>query len=730
MDNTLLLVGNANTGKTTFFNALTNKNQKTGNWHGVTNSEFFGNFKIDKTEYTLVDLPGIYSLSPLSFEEQVATNCVLANTDKLCLNICEQDNITRNLYLTLQLLEAGVQTILIVNTKNKKLYLDLEKLSQKLGIVVVEFKNKKSIKKIKQTIKNFEIKKNYKKNYIQTLLDSNKFDLCKKTKIQKINTQNKKNIFFAKIFENKFFLKLKSKNKKNTCNCENCDKCEKKQNNLKSTINFEKLNTDFVKIKLLERDELFLQNYECNFDECGNVAKARYKYIDSVLKDQKIKSEVYGKSKFDKILLNKYLALPIFFLILIGIFYLTFYSVGAYLGDLFESGIACLCNYTLPFLTRLGVGGWFLDMIEGAVFGGIGSVLSFLPQVCLLFLFLSILEDTGYLSRVAFLFEDILCKVGLSGKGVYTLLMGFGCSATSIMTARNMEDKNAKIKIALITPFFSCSAKLPIYAVIGGAFFGASNVFVIFGLYVLGSVLGILICSILDKTLYKSKQQSFILEFAPLQLVGIKKLVKVVWENTKQFLIRIGSLIISVNVIVWIVSNFSFDFRYVQIYNCPSMLESLGKILAPIFEPLGFGNWGAAAALLAGLIAKEIVVSSIAIFNNVNHDESRFAQSLYDPSSAVFFTPQSAISFLVFCLLYTPCVSALAVVKGEFGTKYAIVSLLGQFAVAYIVSFSVYNLLALNLKALAIEILFLVLLVVVIGLCKKHVLKKQKANTI
>ena len=359
----------------------------------------------------------------------------------------------------------------------------------------------------------------------------------------------------------------------------------------------------------------------------------------------------YGTSKLDKILLNKFFALPIFFILIFAIFYLTFFSLGAYIRDLITSLMGSFGSGLINFLGMYLKDGWFLDLIDSAVIGSVGSLLSFLPQICLLFLFLTILEDSGYLSRVAFLFEDILCKLGLSGKGVYTLLMGFGCSATSIMTARNMEDKNAKIKVALITPFFSCSAKLPIFAVLGGAFFKA-NIFVIFGLYLLGVIIGLISCYILNKLFFKSKEQSFILEFAPMQSVSFKRITKVTWDNIKQFLLRIGSVIVCLNVIMFILSSFSFKFEYTKLTNSQSMLECIGTVLAPIFIPLGFGNWGSVSALLSGLIAKETVVSSIAIFNNVTSNSASLQSSLYNPASPVFFTQLSAISFLIFCGIF------------------------------------------------------------------------------
>ena len=320
-------------------------------------------------------------------------------------------------------------------------------------------------------------------------------------------------------------------------------------------------------------------------------------------------------------------------------------------------------------------------------------MLTFLPQVALLFFFLSLLEDSGYLSRVAFVFEDILSKVGLSGKSVYTLLMGFGCSTSAVLTARNMEDKNSKIKTALLTPYMSCSAKFPIYSVLGGAFFGAKNIFVIIGLYFLGVAVAILMSYILEKTFLKSKEQSFILEFPPYRVMSLKRTFSVLWKNVKEFLLRVGSLIIAMNVIVWVLSNFSFTFSYVEVNGGVSMLETLGKILSPIFIPLGFKSWGLVSALIAGLVAKEVIVSSIALFNGVQESSlGNLAASIKNSASPVYFASgASALSYLVFCLLYFPCLATMSVLSKEIGKKWTFIGIGIEFLVAYILSFIVYR---------------------------------------
>lgn len=639
----ILLVGNPNAGKTTFYNSLVKANEHVGNWHGVTVEEKKKEFSLKGEKFVLVDTPGIYSLSPLSFEEEVSVKLIENSSSKI-INICDLNNLQRNLYLTLCLIESGRDICVVLNEidKRQKYKVDKNKLEKLLGVKVLELNAEK----------NFEEYKN------MAFFNKNTLNYLKKVDFSCIlpyfsNLENKK-MFCIKAYERdkNFFLR------------HNYD--EKKIDDI-----FSKLPQNSMEI----------------------IARARYDFIDEIINSSCLKNEfVYGKSKLDKILLNKYLAFPCFLFILAIIFYLTFFSLGAFLSDILSSALNSITMPISDFLLEHLGDGFIYHLFNDAIFGGVATVLSFLPQVVLLFFFLSVLEDSGYLSRVAFIFEDILGKVGLSGKSVYTLLMGFGCSTTAIMTARNMDNKNSKIKTALVCPYMSCSAKIPIYAVVGGAFFGANNIFVIIGLYLLGVIVAITISNLLDMTFLKSDNQTFILEFPPYRRMSLKRTGKVLLENSKHFLVKVGSIMISMNIIIFLLSSFSFSFSY-----CPdgtgSMLQTIGKFLSPIFAPLGFDNWAVVSALLAGLVAKEVVISSIAMFNGIDSSATRLiSESLLIPTSAVYFASHaSVLSFLVFSLLYVPCISSISMLIQEVGKKWTIIGVLIELVTAYIISFLVFN---------------------------------------
>lgn len=653
------LVGNANTGKTTLFNTLTHSHEHVGNWHGVTVEEKSGKYSYKGYDITIVDLPGIYSMTPLSFEEKVATDYILKHRDRIIVNICDASNLQRNLYLTLNLMELGCNIILVVNQIDKRRIckIDFDGLSKALGLNIVYLNagDKRGADKLSDAI--------------LALNES-----LSKGETNKVNLGYVKEILSRKAEKLKNFDKIIAK------------KCENNENL-----------SNFYKIKLLEDDEEIkkLLNIDNTFDDAEFVADKRYAYIDTLMsKYSSPRTRTYGQSRLDKILLNRYLALPIFLLLLFGCFYLTFFSIGALLSD----GLSFLLDKfvstpILNFLTsRLGEGSWVVSLVDVALVGGVGTVLGFLPQVALLFFFLSILEDSGYLSRVAFVFEDILGKVGLSGKSVYTLLMGFGCSTTAVLTARNMEDKNSKIKIGLLTPYMSCSAKFPIYTVLGGAFFGANNIFVIMGLYLLGVVIAVLLSYVLEKTVLKSKEQSFILEFPPYRMMSFKRTFSLLWQNVKQFITRVASLILAMNIIVWLLSNFTVTFHFIGQGDGVSMLETFGRVLAPLFIPLGFNSWGLVSALIAGLVAKEVIVSSIAMFNGAEESIESIQSSIMLSSSAVYFASGSSVlSYLVFCLLYFPCVATTSVLLKEIGHKWTFIGIAIEFVIAYLTAFFVYT---------------------------------------
>ena len=696
----ILLIGNPNTGKTTLFNNLTKSNEHIGNWHGVTVEEKRKKFNAGGENFELVDLPGIYSLTALSFEEQVAVDYILNGSDKLMINICDLNNLQRNLYLTLGLLELGANILLAINTMGSKKpfnEVDVYKLKEELGVEVFLFNasSKKDIAELKLLIKKMsdKPKKGIMPSYIKKLENCQEFKLIKNS--LNVKEKDRLNFYTIKILENDQKI---------------IEKCGFNNKNIK-------LNADFIQ----------------------KIAKIRYEYITCISEKviKKIQKRAYGESKIDKIILNRFLSIPIFLGIMALIFYLTFFSVGAFFSSILSDFIQNVIGANLVnFIAGVCDIPWVIGLFENGIVAGLGSILSFLPQVVLLFFFLSILEDSGYLARLAFSFEDIFKKLGLSGKSVYTLLMGFGCSATAALTARNMEDKNSKIKTAMLTPYMSCSAKLPIYAVLGGAFFGASNIFIVFSLYLLGVVVAIILSMILEKTALKSKNQSFILEFPPYRIPSFKRVLNIIGDNLKQFIIRIGSVIFAMNIIVWLLGSFSFSFTYVPDTGGVSMLESIGKFLAPIFIPLGFGNWGATSALIAGLVAKEVIVSSIAIFNGIDVNAGSMTEqvqsSILNPNSAVYFTPASALSYMVFCLIYMPCIATMSVLNKEIGTKWTVISIIIELVIAYLLSLVVYNLYnfinIFGFGYFAILLIGLIIIGVSVTFIIKHLKSKDKCK--
>lgn len=631
----IILVGNPNTGKTTLFNKLTKSNAHTGNWHGVTVDCLTKQIELNGEKFEVVDLPGVYSLSPNSFEEKVAIEYILTHQNGIFVNVCNKNSLQQNLNLTLDLVEIGICPIVYVNDFSdvSKKQLNKSKLAKILGTKVVY--NDEKLVCLKT-----EIKQHENKNLNINKKQYEEIEIVKKELNIKIYNPNNLNFFLKHAISGDEFYINKFK-----------------ENNIEIIVN-----NDF----------------------CQKHWEDRIKTIDNILSLCLKNSNAKIKSSFlDKIVLNKFLCVPIFILIMTLIFYLTFFSVGRFFSDLISNFIQNdIKNIVMSFMLKNCSINWVNDLVSGAIIDGIGTVLSFLPQVVLLFVFLGIMEDSGYISRLAFCFDEIFKKVGLSGKSVYTLLMGFGCSTTACMTARNMSDKNAKIKTAMLTPYMSCSAKLPVYMVVGSAFFGAGNVGIILLLYLLGVIVALMLSSFYEKTYLKSKEQSFILEFPAYQSPSVKKMLKTVLSSSKNFIVRIASVIFALNVIVWILSNFSFNFNYTQ---SSSMLSQISKFIQPVFAPLGFNSWGVIVALLTGLVAKEMIISSITMLNaSVLACGVGLAESITLSSSPVFFTPSSAIAFMVFCLLYCPCIASISALSKEIGNKWTIISVVVQFVIAYL----------------------------------------------
>lgn len=654
----IILIGNPNTGKTTLFNNISNSNEHIGNWHGVTVECKEKKLKTaDGKEFVLVDVPGTYSLSAYSFEEAVTRDYCIANPNQVYINICDANNLERNLYLTLELLEFGIKPILCINMANELKKsgrdIDTKKLSQMLGIKVI-------------------------------LLNAQKKDQAKQIVNLALN-QRQKNMLklpYVQTFENivdKF---------------------------LKQDLIDDKFTT-FEKLKLCELDDYVItksqfskeqeMQIKAQFDNQNTMQKLieeRYKFIEEIIKScvtTKDKSRVYGYSKLDKIFLNKYFALPIFFVFLFGIFAVAFGQFGNQISNLiynlFDKKIfGIFKNLIIAKTDNLFVQNFLCQ----AVFGTLSSLFSFLPQIVLMFLGLYILEDTGYLSRLAFVFDDIFGLVGLNGKSTFTLLIGFGCGTTASLTARDMQDKNSKIKTAMLTPYISCTAKLPLYTLICSAFFPKTKFFVVASIYILGVLTALFVSYFLNKTILPSREQNFIMEFPPYRLPDIKKLLKKIYQNAKEFILRVGTILLGFSCIVWILQNCNFKFQYAK---NDSILMTISNFVAPIFAPLGFGNAGAVACLFCGFVAKEIIVSTIGIVNNVtaNKNFASIAQSLTISTSIFALTKSSAISFLIFATLYLPCISTVSVFIKEIGEKWTIFACVLEFLISYIISFIVYK---------------------------------------
>ena len=632
----ILLAGNPNVGKSTLFNSLTKSNEHTGNFHGVTVEEKSKVVKFENDEYEFVDLPGLYSLNSFSYEEEVSKKMLIKN-DAQILMLVDANSIRKNLYLCQQLNELGVNYKLLINNyiffeKNQN-SIDLNRLKIKLNkeIFLINAKkykiNSEILKKDEKSDTNLKNNYKYLEKYIKIIQNQYKID--------------EKTIIFAL---NGIFLGL----------------------------NDEQIN--FIK-------SLF-----------PSLIKDRYAYIDSLLLDclKVQKNFVYGKSKLDKFLLNPFVATLTFLLTFFIGFYAIFFLIGPWISGLEEKVLnTILINPIMNFLYMTTDNIWLIEFFKNGVLNSVVTVISFVPQVCLLFIFLSLLEDSGIIARLAYVFDDFLNLFGLNGKALYIMLLGLGCNTMSTTATRNMNEKNLKIKSAIINPYISCMARLPVFMLIASAFFGTKSFFVVFGLYALGFVVALVMSLVLNKTILKSKTNELLLEFPPLKGIDIKHVLQVGRTNAIDFFKRVFTIILSVGSIVWILTHTKFNLTYTQDMS-QSILFFLAEKISWVFAPIGLNSAGVVCALVVGVLAKEMIVSTMSICNNVGTQKALIT-SLAVSTSVINFSLSSAVSFLIFSLLYCPCASNLAVIKKETSKFYMWFSIISQFTIAYILSFIVYQ---------------------------------------
>ena len=652
------LAGNQNCGKTTLFNALTGSNQHVGNFPGVTVDQKSGEVREHK-ECTVVDLPGIYSLRTYTQEEIVTRDYILNQKPDGIINIVDATNIERNLYLTLQLLELRVPMVLALNMMDEVRAnggtIDVQKLSDDLGIPVVPITAAKGegvselMDRAVETAKNRVLPKVY-----DFCAANSPVHRCVHAVVHLIEDHAERlglppRFCATKLIEGDRDMA-------------------------------DRLVLDQNERELLEHCIVQMET-ENGLDRNASLADMRYTFIEQVTADAVVKCHESKEHKrsvaWDRVLTGKYTALPVFFGVMLLIFWLTFEVIGQGLSDLLALGIDYVTAGVDGALTAYGINPVVHSLIIDGIFAGVGSVLSFLPIIVTLFFFLSILEDTGYMARVAFVMDKLLRKIGLSGRSIVPLLIGFGCSVPAIMATRTVSsDRDRKMTI-LLTPYMSCSAKIPIYGFFTAAFFTDHKALVMISLYVLGIVVGILAALVMKETAFRGKPVPFVMELPNYRMPSAKSVGLLLWEKAKDFLQRAFTVIFLATVVIWFLQ--SFDTRLnVVTDSADSLLALIGQWLAVLFRPLGFGDWRCATALISGFIAKESVVSTLQVL-------------LGNAAITSLFTTRSAISFLVFTLLYTPCIAAVATIRRELGSRVKTVGVvLLQCVVAWLAAYIAY----------------------------------------
>lgn len=647
---TIALVGNPNSGKTTLFNAITGSTQHVGNWPGVTVEKKEGFFTYNNEKYSLVDLPGTYTLGAFSEDEIVARDFVLKGNPDVVINVIDATNIKRNLYLTIQLLEMGANVVLALNmideAKAKEINIDIKRLSERLNVPIVETSASKKLgvdKLLQVTVESIgkkakpldisygkEIDEEIKN--IESLLENKNFPYPKRW-------------LAIKILENdKEIVSLVSSD-----------------NEIKSYID-----------NLKEEDKIYeLELVDKRYDYINSITKGLVKEPENILTTT---------DKIDRVLTNYIFGIPIFALIMAIVFQLTFKIGQDFLGGYVESFIGFIASLAENLLINLNAPDLLISFVSEGFFGGVGAVLVFVPLIVVLYFFLAILEDTGYMARAAYVMDSLMRKVGLQGKSFISMIVGFGCNVPGIMSTRTLDNKKDRMIAILINPFMSCGARLPVYMVFIGAFFPNNGGLVLFLIYALGIAMALIMAKIFSKTLFKGEETHFIMELPPYRLPSMNSVFRDMWEKVWGFLKRAGTVIFLVVTVLWVLSMLPAG---VEPYSKESLLGRIGSLLAPIFTPAGFGTWQASVSLFAGIAAKEAIVGTLGM--------------LYSPlelteALRMNFTTLSAISYMVMVLLYTPCAATIATVKRETNsTKWALFMAIYTFLLGYIMSVLVYQ---------------------------------------
>ena len=664
-DNTILtyaLVGNQNCGKTTLFNQLTGSNQHVGNFPGVTVDRKDGEIR-GHSNTLVTDLPGIYSMSPYTSEEIISRNFVLNEKPKGIINIVDATNIERNLYLTMQLLEMDLPMVIALNMMDEVTgnggSIDVNKMEELLGVPVIPIsaaKNQGVDELIKHAI---HVAHFQEKPLSQDFCDENDSGGAVHRALHAV-------IHLIQDHADKAGIPVRFA-------------ASKLLEGDKRIVH--QLDLDLNEKETLEHIALQMEN-ERGLDRSAAIADMRYSYIRNVcsqtVHNPHESRERVRSQKIDSLLTGKYTAIPFFIIIMACVFFLTFNVIGAFFQGLLDNGIEALTHFIDNGLTTIGTNEVLHALIIDGIFAGVGSVLSFLPVIVTLFLFLSLLEDSGYIARVAFVMDTLLRKIGLSGRSIVPLLIGFGCTVPAIMSTRILPSERDRKMTILLTPFMSCTAKLPIYAFFTAAFFPGRGGLIMTALYVFGIIIGILAALLYRKTLFKGEPVPFVMELPNYRLPSVRNTAQLLWEKAKDFLERAFTVIFIATIIIWFLQSFTPKLNFTD-NSSQSILAMIAGLLEPVMRPLGLGDWRICTSLISGVMAKESVVSTMKI--------------LFSGQLTAALTIRSSVSLLVFSLLYTPCIAAIASVKRELGTKWAILLVAWQCILAWICSFIVFMIL-------------------------------------
>ena len=663
---TFALAGNQNCGKTTLFNALTGSNQHVGNFPGVTVDQKSGEIRGHRGD-TVVDLPGIYSIRPYTQEEIVTRDFIIDGKPDGIINIVDATNIERNLYLTLQLLELRIPTVIALNMMDEVRAnggsVDIAKISAMLGVPVVPISAAKGEGVSELADRIVETAKARRLPAVYDFCDEGPVHRCIHATAHVIEDHAKAAGISPRFCATKLI--------------EGDHDMERR------------LELDENELEMIEHSVVEMEN-ESGLDLNAALADMRYTFIEKVVAASVVKcheSREHRRSvAIDKVLTGKFTAIPVFIGIMFLVFWLTFDVIGQNLSDLLSLGIDALTGLVGQALRSYGINDVVYSLVIDGVFAGVGSVLGFLPIIVTLFFFLSILEDTGYMARIAFVMDKPLRRLGLSGRSFVPMLIGFGCSVPAIMATRTLSsDRDRKMTI-LLTPYMSCSAKIPIYAVFCAAFFKEHRALAMVALYGGGILLSVVVALILKRTVFRGQPVPFVMELPNYRFPSPRSVLMLLWEKAKDFLSRAFTVIFAATVIIWFLR--TFDTRLnVAVASADSLLALIGRAITPAFRPLGFGDWRVVTSLISGFSAKEAVVSTLAVLLGTN---------VADLSTVLsnFFTPISAVSFLAFTLLYTPCIAAVATIRRELGSAIATLGVvIMQCGVAWAVSFAIYSLL-------------------------------------